>query len=102
MANKTKVCSKCGKRKQATSKFFYKNNAKKDKLDIRCKICRKEFRHESYLRNKEAENVRAMKYYDKNKKKISKRMKDYYQKNQPKLSKKAREYYHKVKEKTDD
>ena len=54
MDTKTKICTKCGIKKPATIKHFYKNNRKKgkSKLDSWCKSCCSKNNLKYYGKNK--------------------------------------------------
>jgi hypothetical protein len=88
---KRKKCSAkggCGKKK-AISKFAL-NPAKKDGHDDLCKDCKKKYRAEYHLKNKDKENKKNLDYYDKNKEDAKKKMKEYYARNRERLAEKAR------------
>jgi len=45
---KTKICTKCGKKKPATLEFFHKANKYKDGLQYECKECRQKYHKKHY------------------------------------------------------
>lgn len=55
-----------------------------------CKSCRKEYRRENYLKNKERDLVRNRKYKAKNKEKVAKKNDEYY--SRPEIIEKTRNY----------
>lgn len=61
----TKVCSKC--KEEKNTKCFSKNNANKDGLMSRCKLCRSEIELLYRNVNKEKVKERRKKYYENNK-----------------------------------
>lgn len=99
---KTKVCTKCDKRK-VLSKFHKSKNGKFGIVSI-CKECNKKYRikHKENIslynkqwkkQNKEKLQLQAKNYYHRNKNKIKKYRKKYRQKNKEKISKQNNIYY---------
>lgn len=82
MEGMTKICTKCGTEKKATSDFFAKDRKGKYGLKATCKDCDRTYRKKHYKENHEAirkkQNVYLKKYYMENKKKILDYKKQYY------------------------
>ena len=81
----TKICSKCGEEKPATTEYFGKDKRNKDGLNGQCKDCRKEYQCQWYKENKE-----KMKEYNKQRRQENKEYdKQYYKENKEEI----KEYY---------
>lgn len=76
---KTKICSKCGEEKPATTDYFYKNKDGKFGVARRCKECVKADARQYHEKHKESNNARhreySKQYYLDNKEKELKRNK---------------------------
>jgi hypothetical protein len=71
---KTKVCSKCGKRKAATSQYFAKARKGKFGYKSTCKACNRTYRKGYYQANRKAIREKQNEYYQ-----------QYYQENRDKI-----------------
>ena len=89
----TKVCTKCGVEKSL--EMFYKDKAKKDGLQGKCKECVKAYKQA----NAEKISERARDYYQANHEVILKQTKAYRQANAEKTSEHKKEYYQDNREK---
>jgi hypothetical protein len=69
-----KTCKKCNLEKELS--LFYKNKSTKDGLNSYCKICFKEIRKESYVKNKENTLLSCKKWLNNNKEKMQKYRED--------------------------
>ncbi len=79
-----KQCLKCKFVKESDQ--FEKHCQTKDGLQTRCKICRREDKALSYLKNKTATNARTKLYYETNKSKVLSKKQEYYKKNAEKMN----------------
>lgn len=84
----TKICTKCGEEKAATSEFFHKQRGGKYGVMGRCKECLKIYREE----NKEKIAKRNKQYHQENREKILKRKKQYSQENREKIADKNKKW----------
>jgi len=87
-----KICSKC-KTEKAINEFC-KNKTTLDGYSGYCKVCKKQFAREHYLRHK-AEIIQKAKIYSENpdvKEKIVARRKEYYERNKETFSRKGKIY----------
>ena len=91
----TKICTKCGEEKAATTEFFYKQKRGKYGLTARCKSCRKIYSQQ----NKEKISKRGKQYREINKEKISERKKQYREANKDKIAEKTKQWQQANKEK---
>ena len=73
----TKICTKCGEEKAATTEFFRKEKKGKYGLKGQCKSCYKIY----VQQNKEKIAERNKKYHKDNKEKIAERKKQWHKKN---------------------
>lgn len=85
-----KTCSKCG---------FCGENELFEKIGNVCKKCKKEYRKEYHLKNKEKQNEKSKKYHESHKNEIHGRQKEYRENNKEKIKKKKQEYCENNKEK---
>lgn len=92
-----KICTKCKIEKDLC--YFGYHPQTKDKLQCRCKECRKLDKKKHYSENKEKINKKTKKYYENNKEKLSDYQKKYREKNKEELQKKYKERYQKSPEK---
>mgnify|MGYP005640290601 CR=1 FL=1 len=84
----TKICTKCGEEKVATSEFFYKQEGGKYGVASRCRQCVKIYTQQ----NKEKIVKRNKKYHQENREKILKRKKQYHQENREKIANKDKKW----------
>ena len=91
----TKICTKCGEEKAATTEFFYKQKRCKYGLTPACKSCRKIYCQQ----NKEKISKRGKQYREINKEKISERKKQYYEANKERSLECRKQYYEANREK---
>ena len=77
----TKICSKCGEEKPATTEYFRKAKANKDGLRGQCKVCQSEY--DKQYRKKNKENIQQLKkqLYKENAEYYQEYNKQYYQEN---------------------
>ena len=87
----TKKCYICKKEKPL--KEFWKNKARHDGLNNRCKDCEKEYARTKRERNPEGYKNKANRYYQKNKEKINKKRKEWFKKNRYKLNAHKKVHY---------
>lgn len=87
----TKVCSKCKIEKHINE--FGKHSQTKDKLQCRCKECRKLDKKEDYEKNKNYYKVKGEKYREENREKLIEYSRKYYHENKEKLLENKKEYY---------
>lgn len=84
----TKVCTKCGKEKPATTEYFYVRRTCKDGLNTQCNKCCKEYRKEyhkkNYRKNKVYLNKKSKEWAEENRERMLQLQKDWYEKNYPK------------------
>ena len=101
VANKTKVCTKCKKRKSIIKFSKHKNH--KDGLSSQCKKCDKKYRESNFERdaatkkqwqinNPKKRIVISKRYYENNKEKIIARWKRYYENNKEKEATRQKQY----------
>ena len=87
----TKICTKCGEEKAATSEFFFKQKRGKYGLRGQCKSCYKIY----VQQNKEKISKRGKQYREINKEKILERKKQYYEANKERNLEYRKQYYKK-------
>jgi hypothetical protein len=92
---KTKVCSKCKKRKKIG--MFVTRKSSKDGHDSCCKKCKSKADKKYRIINEKKFKKRKKEYYKKNRKKIIKKVKKWAKENKKKSQKWRREYYQKNK-----
>ena len=90
----TKVCTKCGEEKPATTEYFVVARLGLFGVSSQCKRCKKAY----YEKNKEAIARRRKQYREKNKEAIALGNKQYYEKNKEKIVLKSKQHYEKNKE----
>lgn len=95
----TKICSKCGEEKPATTEYFGKAKRNKDGLRGQCKDCMKEYRKQYYKKNKEEEKESHKQYYKENKEKIKEYKKQYREENKEEIKEYQNQWYQENKEK---
>ena len=93
---KTKICSKCGKRKKLSE--FHKDKKGKNGLRSFCKECSRIIAHENYLKNQEEIKARTKKYYEENKDYYSEYIREYRVKNKDKLQQRLKQNADKIRE----
>lgn len=86
-----KICKICNETKELTE--FHKSASTRDRLDSRCKSCKKVSRRKSYLDNKEETLRQCKEYYEENKEYILSRNAQYYRDNKEWFAENARSYY---------
>ena len=91
----TKVCTKCGEEKPATTEYFVVARLGLFGVSSQCKRCKKAY----YEKNKEEIALRNKQYREKNKEAIALGNKQYYEKNKEKIALKSKQYREKNKEK---
>jgi len=93
---KTKICTKCGKRKKVSE--FWKEKRASDGLNCWCKECCKAQKHEYYLEHQEEIKARTKKYREDNKDYYSEYNKEYREKNKDKLEERRKKNADKIRE----
>lgn len=89
---KTKVCTKCNKKKEATTKNFRKRKqSKADGLDYQCKDCQKKM--DRIYRSKPSNIAYQKSYRQKNNGKLKKQGKEHYKKNKEQILEKEKRRY---------
>ena len=87
-----KVCTKCDKKLEATSKNFHRVINGKFGFTSKCKVCtsihKKQYRKKSCVKVRMSEYNKQ--YYEKNKKKLNARSRKYYKNNKERLDECAR------------
>jgi hypothetical protein len=86
-----KICSKCNGEKDICE--FGKHPQTKDKLQCRCKECRKIDKKEEYQKYKESIKIKNKKYREENREKLIEYSRKYYHENKEKLLEDKKEYY---------
>lgn len=89
----TKICSKCGEEKPATTEYFGKDKRNKDGLNGQCKDCRKEYQSQWYKENKEEAKERQKQHYKENKEEIKEYQKQYFKQYYVENKEKIKEYH---------
>lgn len=79
---KTKVCTKCGKRKNAS---MYLNSIYSDGKTARCKECTAAYKHKHYLKNKEKHNQSCLLWAKENREKSNEIKRKYERENKTKV-----------------
>lgn len=67
----TKICTKCGEEKPATTEYFYRRTRSADELCACCKRCRADDQRDYVAKNKAAVIERRRSWYSKNKKRVA-------------------------------
>lgn len=88
----TKVCTKCGETKPATTEYFHRNRSRRDGLESRCKTCCIEKSAAYRETNQESIREQSRNYYRKNRGKEKERNKLYQKNNRDALNQRMREY----------
>ena len=81
----TKICSKCGEEKPATTEYFRKAKANKDGLMRQCKDCTKEYYKQYRKENKEKLKEHKKQWRQENKEYYLEYNKQYYKENKEKI-----------------
>lgn len=81
-----KICSKCKKEKELSSKNFARRKSSKDGFDSQCKECKKQSDAVRYQKNREKFLESKKDYYKNNREKIIDRQRKYYRKNREKCA----------------
>lgn len=88
----TKICSKCGEEKPATTEYFRKAKTNKDGLRGQCKDCVKEYNKQYREENKEEIKELNKQWRKENKEEIKEYNKQYYKENKEEIKEKKNEY----------
>ena len=98
----TKICTKCGEEKAATSEFFFKQKRGKYGLRGQCKSCFSKYNNQYRENNKEKISKIQKRYYKNNRKKIIETHKQYYEANKEEILKHNKQYYQDNKDKVSE
>ena len=89
----TKICTKCGEEKAATTEFFFKQKRGKYGVRGECKSCRKMYLEQ----NKQRKRQYDKQYHENNKEKIKEYKKQYREINKEKVSEWGKQHFQKNK-----
>jgi len=89
----TKICSKCGEEKPATTEYFGKMKSSKDGLRGQCKVCISEYLKQYRKKNKESIQQYKKQWHQENKEYIKEYSKQYRQENKDSIKEYSKQYY---------
>lgn len=95
----TKICSKCGEEKPATTEYFGKRRDSKDGLRGQCKDCRREYNQGHFKQHSEEIKEYQKQYYKENKEEIKERQKQWRQENKKYIKEYIKQWSQENKEK---
>ena len=87
----TKVCTKCGEEKPATSEFFGRRGAHL-RLRAQCKVCRNAYKKRHYEKNREKYNALSKRWREENPEYVVEYRKRYREENPEKLFERNKRY----------